>query len=157
MKKKKEKIVEEETPKEDVIVHRLLNRYLEEKTIPKLEKLEGRCLHLSEREKKAQKAERDSIKYMQCIYMADHLGKVFKGVVSSIQEYGVFVEIPENGCEGLIRLSEINGDTWSADVNNYCIKGFNSGDKIRLGDEVHIIVSGVDIEKKNINLSLIRL
>ena len=62
----------------DVIVHRLLNRYLEEKTIPKLEKLESRCLHLSEREKKAQKAERDSIKYMQCIYMSEHLGKVFK-------------------------------------------------------------------------------
>ena len=141
----------------DVIVHRLLNRYLEEKTIPKLEKLEGRCLHLSEREKKAQKAERDSIKYMQCIYMTEHLGKVFKGVVSSIQDYGVFVEIPENGCEGMIRLSDINGDTWSADTNNYCIKGYNTGDKIRLGDEVHVIVSGVDVEKKNINLSLIRL
>jgi ribonuclease R/exosome complex exonuclease DIS3/RRP44 len=141
----------------DVIVHRLLNRYLEVKTIPKLEKLEGRCLHLSEREKKAQKAERDSIKYMQCIYMADHLGKVFKGVVSSIQDYGVFVEIPENGCEGMIRLSDINGDTWSADTNNYCIKGYNTGAKIRLGDEVHVIVSGVDVEKKNINLSLIRL
>ena len=141
----------------DVIVHRLLNRYLEEKTIPKLEKLESRCLHLSEREKKAQKAERDSIKYMQCIYMAEHLGKVFKGVVSSIQDYGVFVEIPENGCEGMIRLSDINGDTWSADTNNYCIKGYNTGDKIRLGDEVHVIVSGVDVEKKNINLSLIRL
>jgi len=141
----------------DVIVHRLLNRYLEVKTIPKLEKLEGRCLHLSEREKKAQKAERDSIKYMQCIYMTEHLGKVFKGIVSSIQDYGVFVEIPENGCEGMIRLSDINGDTWSADTNNYCIKGYNTGDKIRLGDEVHVIVSGVDIEKKNINLSLIRL
>lgn len=141
----------------DVIVHRLLNRYLEEKTIPKLEKLEGRCLHLSEREKKAQKAERDSIKYMQCIYMTEHLGKVFKGVVSSIQDYGVFVEIPENGCEGMIRLSDINGDVWSADTNNYCIKGYNTGDKIRLGDEVHVIVSGVDVEKKNINLSLIRL
>jgi len=141
----------------DVIVHRLLNRYLEVKTIPKLEKLEGRCLHLSEREKKAQKAERDSIKYMQCIYMAEHLGKVFKGVVSSIQDYGVFVEIPENGCEGMIRLSDINGDTWSADTNNYCIKGYNTGAKIRLGDEVHVIVSGVDVEKKNINLSLIRL
>ena len=141
----------------DVIVHRLLNRYLEVKTIPKLEKLEARCLHLSEREKKAQKAERDSIKYMQCIYMSEHLGKVFKGVVSSIQDYGVFVEIPENGCEGMIRLSDIHGDTWSADVNNYCIKGYNSGEKIRLGDEVHVIVSGVDIEKKNINLSLIRL
>ena len=141
----------------DVIVHRLLNRYLEDKTIPKLEKLEGRCLHLSEREKKAQKAERDSIKYMQCIYMTDHLGKVFKGVVSSIQDYGVFVEIPDNGCEGMIRLSDINGDTWSADTNSYCIKGYNTGDKIRLGDEVHVIVSGVDVEKKNINLSLIRL
>lgn len=141
----------------DVIVHRLLNRYLEEKTIPKLEKLEGRCLHLSEREKKAQKAERDSIKYMQCIYMSEHLGKVFKGVVSSIQDYGVFVEIPENGCDGLVRLSDISGDTWSSDINSYCITGFNTKQKIRLGDEVYVIVSGVDIEKKNINLSLIRL
>jgi ribonuclease R/exosome complex exonuclease DIS3/RRP44 len=141
----------------DVIVHRLLNRYLEEKTIPKLEKLESRCLHLSEREKKAQKAERDSIKYMQCIYMSEHLGKVFKGVISSIQDYGVFVEIPDNGCDGLVRLSDISGDTWSADTNSYCIKGYNTGDKIRLGDEVHVIVSGVDVEKKNINLSLIRL
>jgi len=69
----------------------------------------------------------------------------------------VFVEIPENGCEGMIRLSDINGDTWSADTNSYCIKGYNTGDKIRLGDEVHVIVSGVDVEKKNINLSLIRL
>jgi ribonuclease R/exosome complex exonuclease DIS3/RRP44 len=141
----------------DVIVHRLLNRYLEVKTIPKLEKLEGRCLHLSEREKKAQKAERDSIKYMQCIYMTEHLGKVFKGIVSSIQDYGVFVEIPENGCDGLVRLSDISGDTWSSDINSYCITGFNTKQKIRLGDEVHVIVSGVDIEKKNINLSLIRL
>jgi ribonuclease R/exosome complex exonuclease DIS3/RRP44 len=141
----------------DVIVHRLLNRYLEEKTIPKVEKLEGRCLHLSEREKKAQKAERDSIKYMQCIYMAEHLGKVFKGVVSSIQDYGVFVEIPENGCDGLVRLSDISGDTWSSDINSYYITGFNTKQKIRLGDEVYVIVSGVDIEKKNINLSLIRL
>lgn len=141
----------------DVIVHRLLNRYLEEKTIPKLEKLESRCQHLSEREKKAQKAERDSIKYMQCKYMTTFIGKVFKGIVSSVTEYGMFVEIPENGCEGLIRLSDINGDTYSADVNNYCVKGFSTNDKIRLGDEVHVVVSSVDIEKKNINLSLLRL
>ena len=141
----------------DVIVHRLLNRYLEEKTVPKLEKLEGRCQYLSEREKKAQKAERDSIKYMQCIYMSENLGKVYEGIVSSVQEYGVFVEIPENGCDGLVRLSEISGDTWSADINSYCITGFNTKQKIRLGDKVHVIVSGVDIEKKNINLSLIRL
>lgn len=141
----------------DIMVHRLLNRYLEEKSTPKLDKLESKCLYLSEREKKAQKAERDSIKYMQCIYMSGFIGKVFEGVISSIQEYGVFVEIPENSCEGLIRLSEISGDTWVADVNNYQLKGYNTGEVLRLGDNVHVIVSSVDIEKKNINLCLIRL
>ena len=143
----------------DVIVHRLLALYLDEnkKTTPKLEKLETRCVHLSEREKKAQKAERDSIKYMQCIYMSEHIGKVFEGIVTSVAEYGVFVEILENKCEGLIKLSEISGDTYQVDMNNYCVKGFNTGDKIRLGDMVHVVVSSVDIEKKNINLTMIRL
>jgi exoribonuclease R len=112
---------------------------------------------LSEREKKAQKAERDSIKYMQCIYMSEHIGKVFEGIVTSVAEYGVFVEILENKCEGLIKLSEISGDTYQVDMNNYCVKGFNTGDKIRLGDMVHVVVSSVDIEKKNINLTMIRL
>jgi exoribonuclease R len=69
----------------------------------------------------------------------------------------VFVEILENKCEGLIKLSEINGDTYQVDMANYCLKGYNTGDKIRLGDMVHVIVSSVDIEKKNINLSIIRL
>lgn len=143
----------------DVIVHRLLALYLDDKptTPPKLEKLEARCLHLSEREKKAQKAERDSIKYMQCIYMSNFIGKVYKGLVTSITEYGLFVEIIENKCEGLIKLSDITGDSYTADVNNYCVKGFNTGDKIRLGDVVHVIVSSVDVEKKNINLTLLRL
>lgn len=138
----------------DVIVHRLLSRYLEGKPTPKLEKLEAKCLHLSEREKKAQKAERDSIKYMQCIYMSGNVGKVYKGMITSVSEYGLFVEIEENKCEGMIRLSEIEGDTYIADVTNYCVKGFNTGRKLRLGDEVMIVVKSVDIEKKNINLSL---
>lgn len=138
----------------DVMVHRLLSRYLESKPNPKLEKLEAKCLHLSEREKKAQKAERDSIKYMQCIYMSDYVGKVYKGMITSVAEYGLFVEIEENKCEGMIRLSEIEGDTYIADVSNYCVKGFNTGRKLRLGDEVMIVVKSVDIEKKNINLSL---
>ena len=138
----------------DVMVHRLLARYLENKPTPKLEKLDAKCTHLSEREKKAQKAERDSIKYMQCIYMSDYVGKVYKGMITSVAEYGMFVEIEENKCEGMIRLSEIEGDTYIADVNNYCVKGFNTGRKLRLGDEVMIVVKSVDIEKKNINLSL---
>lgn len=142
----------------DVIVHRLLSLYLENKpTLPKIEKLETKCQHLSAREQKAQKAERDSIKFMQCIYMNDNIGKVFKGIVSSVTEYGIFVEILDNKCEGLIKLSEVQGDTYQADVNNHCIKGYNTGHKIRLGDMVHVIVSSVDIEKKNINLSLINL
>jgi ribonuclease R/exosome complex exonuclease DIS3/RRP44 len=142
----------------DVIVHRLLGLYLENKpTLPKLEKLETKCQHLSAREQKAQKAERDSIKFMQCIYMNDNIGKVFKGIVSSVTEYGIFVEILDNKCEGLIKLSDINGDTYQADTNNHCVKGYNTGHKIRLGDMVHVIVSSVDIEKKNINLSLINL
>jgi ribonuclease R len=70
--------------------------------------------------------------------MSDFIGKIFKGIVTSVMEYGVFVEISENGCEGLVRLSEINGDTFIADVNNYCIKGFNTGEVIRLGDEVRV-------------------
>ena len=141
----------------DIMVHRILGRYLEGKPAAKEEKVNARCLHLSEREKKAQKAERDSIKYMQCIYMAERVGKVYKGIVTSVAEYGLFIEIEENKCEGLVRLSEIGGDTYTADMNNYCVVGFNTGAKIRLGDEVMIVVKSVDVERKNINFTLLRL
>jgi ribonuclease R/exosome complex exonuclease DIS3/RRP44 len=140
----------------DVMVHRLLARYLDNKPTPKLEKLEAKCLYLSEREKKAQKAERDSIKFMQCIFMNDKVGKIYKGIVTSVAEYGLFVEIEENKCEGLIRLNDIGGDTFIADMNNYCVKGTNNGERIRLGDEVMVVVKSVDIERKNINLTMIR-
>lgn len=141
----------------DVMVHRILARFLENKSTMKIEKLNAKCNYLSEREKKAQKAERDSIKFMQCVYMSKFVGKVYKGIVTSIMEYGMFVEIEETKCDGLIRLSEIGGDTYQADVSNYCVKGFNTGAKIRLGDEIMVVVKSVDIEKKNINLTLIRL
>ena len=143
----------------DVIVHRLLALYLDDtrKTNPNIAKLDGKCTHLSEREKKAQKAERDSIKFMQCVYMSDKIGKVYKGMVTSVTEYGLFVTIEENGCDGLVRLSEITGDTYVSDAENYRVKGHNTGRIIRLGDEVHVVISSVDIEKKNINLNLISL
>jgi ribonuclease R len=73
-----------------------------------------------------------------CIYMAENVGRIYKGIVTSVAEYGVFVEIAENKCDCLVRLSEIGGDTYMADVNNYCIKGFNTGQSIRLGDEVNL-------------------
>lgn len=144
----------------DVIVHRLLALYLDtervSKTVPKLEKLEGRCVHLSEREKKAQKAERDSIKYMQCVYMADNIGKVYEGIVSSVMDFGIFVTIPENGCDALLKLSNIKG-TWQADTTNYRIKEHNTQDTIRLGDTVNVVITAVDLERKSIDCSIIRL
>ena len=141
----------------DVIVHRLLGMYLDgtSKSLPNIAKLDVKCGHLSEREKKAQKAERDSIKYMQCVYLEDKIGKVYKGMVTSVTDYGLFITIEENSCDGLIKLSDISGDTYLADVDNYRVKGYNTGNIIRLGDEVMVSVKSVDIDKKNINLMLI--
>ena len=89
--------------------------------------------------------------------MSDKIGKIYDGIVTSVTEYGLFIEILESKCEGLVKLSEINGDTYQAQTNNHCVKGYNTGHTIRLGDMVKIIVSSVDIEKKNVNLSLINL
>jgi ribonuclease R len=141
----------------DVMLHRILDRQLSGKSAQKQSKLDPRCTYLSSREVTAQKASRDSIKFKQCEFMLDKVGKVYHGTVTSVQTYGVFVMIQETNCEGLVRLSEIGGDTFTADMDNYCLKGFNSGETIRLGDEVNIVVKGVDIEKKNIDLTLIRL
>jgi ribonuclease R len=140
----------------DVMVHRLLAMYLDGKYVPKLDKIEARCVYLSEREKKAQKAERESIKYMQCVYMSDNIGKIYKGVVTSVLDFGLFVTIIENGCDCLIKLSEMSG-TWVSDSNSYCFKEFNTGETIRLGDEISLVISRVDIEKKTIDATLIKL
>lgn len=126
------------------------------KSTVNIDKLEAKCRHLTDREVKSAKAERDSIKYMQCIYMSERIGKVYEGIVSSVMEYGIFVEIKENSCEGLIRTSEI-GYNYVVDTNNYRINNVVTGESITLGDKVHVVVSSVDIEKKNINLSLIKL
>jgi ribonuclease R len=140
----------------DIMLHRILDNVLVDKQSQRKSKLDPKCKYLSAREVIAQKASRDSTKFKQCEYLQDKIGKVYNGVVSSIQSYGVFVSIPDNGCEGFVRLSEIDGDTFTADMENYCLNGFNTGEKIRLGDKVHIIISSVDIKKKNINLTIIR-
>ncbi len=149
----------------DIKTHQLLTMALEKakedskktKSTPNVDKLEMVCKHLSDTEKKAQKADRASDKYMHCLYLQDNIGKVYTGMVSSILDFGVFVEIKSNGCEGCIRLSDIDGDVYIADVANYCVRGQKTGDMIRVGDEVTIVVKSVDLEKKNINLTLIRL
>jgi ribonuclease R len=141
----------------DVMLHRILDKVLNNKISKGESKIEPKCEYLSKREVVAQKASRDSIKFKQAEFMSDKIGKVYRGVVTSVLNYGLFVEIKETMCEGLVRISEINGDTFTYDEKNYCIKGYNTGEVIRLGDEVTIIVKSVDVEKKNIDLSLIKL
>lgn len=138
----------------DVILHRLLGRYLSGKNGVSATKIEGRCNHLSERENKAQKAERDSIKYMQCLYLQDKIGHTYEAVISGVQEYGIFVQINETKSEGLIRLNDIDDDIYQAEVLKHRVVGFNSGKKLCLGDKVFVTVRGVDLEQKNIKLKL---
>jgi len=123
--------------------------------IYKLDDLNKMALHLSQRERVAQKVSRDSVKYKQCEYLSDKIGKIFSGVITSVQDYGLFVEIPENGCEGLIKLSEFKTKTWKPDLNNHCVINSVTQEKIRLGDEVKVILHSVDLEKKEINFTLL--
>ena len=126
------------------------------KTLPNINKLEAQCIHISEMEKRAAKASRDSIKYMQCLYMQNKIGKIYKGIVSSVQDYGIFIELSETKTDCLVKTSNISG-TWISDSANYQIKEYNTGEVIRLGDEVNVVISMVDVEKKTIDATLIRL
>jgi VacB/RNase II family 3'-5' exoribonuclease len=137
----------------DVMTHRLLLRYLEGKPQPKMDKLEARCQYLSERERKAQKAENMSIKHMQSIYMSDKIGRVYEGIVSSITDYGVFVNITINNCDCLVKFDKMNG-ICTADIKNYCVKNSNGIQILRLGDIVNIVISSVNVEKKTIDAVL---
>lgn len=141
----------------DVMIHRILNRVLQGYSPYKEEKVSTKCKHLSNKEVTAQKASRDSIKYKQCEYMEGNVGRVYDGVVVSVQNYGLFIEISETNCEGFVSLGEISGDSYQADVDNFCVVGYNTGEKIRLGDEVTVVIKSVDVEKKTIDLSLLKL
>lgn len=121
----------------------------------KIDELDKMASHLSQRERVAQKASRDSVKYKQCQYLMDKIGKIFDAVVTSVQDYGVFINIPENGCEGLVKTSDFGPNTWTSDVKNHCFIEQMSGRKIRLGDEIKVIVKSIDLEKKEINMTVL--
>ena len=112
-------------------------------------KLEEMCVHISERELVASKAERDSIKYKQAEYLLDKIGKEFEGIISGITDWGLYVELIDSKCEGMIRYNSLDG-TWSVDTTQYVITS-DSGEKIRLGDKVNVVVSSVNLDKKQID------
>lgn len=114
--------------------------------------MEEMCKHISSRELVAAKAQRDSIKYKQAEYLLDKIGKEFEGIVSGVTDWGLYVELIDNKCEGMIRYQSLEGN-WSVDTNSYTIQDDNDN-KIRLGDKIMVIVKSVDLEKKQIDFLL---
>ena len=139
----------------DVMTHRLLQYYLDGGKSPKSAPYEEKCEHSSEREQLASKAERDSIKYMQVKYMQDHQDQEFRGVVSGVTEWGIYVEIIENKCEGMVRIRDIKDDYYIYDEKQYAIVGQSTQNMIQLGDEVTVKVKHTDLERKHLDFSLV--
>ncbi|MBK9284854.1 MAG: ribonuclease R [Sphingobacteriaceae bacterium] len=135
----------------DVLIHRLLDARLKGESYASIAELEAFCKHSSEMERAAAEAERASIKYKQVEFMSDKLGETFDGVITGVTEWGIYVEIVENKCEGMIRIRDIKGDQYIFDEDNYRYVGRNSGKIYSLGDAVQVIVVSADLLKKQLN------
>lgn len=141
----------------DVMVHRLLQHYLDGGKNPDIDKLEEQCKHSSDMEKLAADAERASIKYKQVQYLTDKVGQEFDGTISGVTEWGIFVEIIENHCEGMIRLRDLRDDSYYFDEDNYCLRGRKSGKVLTLGDTVRIEIKRADLVKKQLDFALVEV
>lgn len=139
----------------DMMAHRLLQHYLDGKKSQNPAPLEEKCIHCSLTEKQATDAERDSVKFMQVKYMEQFVGDEFYGYITGVQEYGIFVEIPETRCEGLVRLRGISEDTFYFDQKNYSIVGRRTGITYQLGDKVMVKVAKADLRNKQLDFELI--
>jgi len=139
----------------DVMTHRLLQHYLDGGDTPKADKFEEKCKHSSNREELASKAERSSIKYMQVKYMQDHKNEIFDGVITGTTEWGIYVEISSNKCEGMVRIRDIKSDFYIFDDKQHAIIGQSSKKMYQLGDEVKIQVKKADLERKHLDFNLV--
>jgi ribonuclease R len=140
----------------DVMVHRLLQFYLDGAKSADEELYEAKCLHCSTMEGLATSAERDSIKYMQVKYMQDHKDQEFLGVISGVTEWGIYVEIIENKCEGMVRIRDIKDDYYTFDEKQYALVGATSNQLLQLGDEIFVKVKNADLVKKQLDFNFIR-
>jgi ribonuclease R/exosome complex exonuclease DIS3/RRP44 len=139
----------------DVMTHRLLQHYLNKGESPKADLYEEKTKHSSKREELASKAERSSIKYMQVKYMQNHKDEIFEGVITGVTEWGVYVEIKSNKCEGMVRIRDIKSDYYVFDEKQYAIVGQNSKQLYQLGDDVKVKVKHTDLERKHLDFYLI--
>lgn len=139
----------------DMMVHRLLARYLDKGRSANVQKLEEECDHSSKMEQLAVSAERSSIKYKQVEYMQAHLGEDFAGVISGVTEWGLYVELTENLCEGLVPVRDLADDYYELDERNYRLVGRRNNVSYRLGDNVVVRVARADLQKRQLDFVLV--
>ncbi|MEI8115168.1 MAG: ribonuclease R [Bacteroidia bacterium] len=139
----------------DVMVHRLLERYLDGGKTANALKYEDMCKHSSDKENKAASAERSSVKYKQVEYMQDKIGQEFAGVISGVTDWGIYVEL-ENKCEGMVSVNTLDDDFYIFDEKNYCLVGRHSHRTYQLGDDVRVEISRTNLEKKQLDFRLIQ-
>lgn len=139
----------------DVMTHRLLQKYLDKEKSANEDLFEDKCKHSSNMEYLATRAERDSIKYMQIKYMQDHKDQEFEGVISGVTDWGIYVEIIENKCEGMVRVRNIKDDHYVFDESEYALIGNNTKNMYQLGDEVIVKVKETDLIKRHLDFILL--
>lgn len=139
----------------DMMVHRLLTRYLAGGRTAQKDKYEDLCDHSSEMEQIASNAERASVKYKQVEFMSERLGMEFDGVISGVTEWGLYVEINENKCEGMVPMRDLGDDYYDFDEKNYCLIGRRHHKKFSLGDPITIKVARANLEKKQLDFALV--
>ena len=138
----------------DTMVHRLLTRYQEGGRSANRKYYEDQCEHSSDMEQTAANAERDSIKYKMVEFMADKIGNVYEAHISGIQSYGIYCEIDENHCEGLVPMHDLDDDYYDFDERNYCLVGRRHHNKYQLGDPITIKVAKANIEKRLLDFTI---
>ena len=139
----------------DVMAHRLLQYYLDGNTTASAETYEEKCKHSSQMEGLAASAERDSIKFMQIKFMQDHKEESFLGVISGVTEWGIYVEVISNKCEGMIRMRDIKDDHYTFDSELYAAVGRKTNTVYQLGDEVYVKVKNADLVKRHLDFTLL--
>ncbi len=139
----------------DMMVHRLLDRYIRGGRSVNVDKLEEECKHSSDQEQLAANAERASIKYKQVEYMNDHLGEVYDGVISGVTEWGLYVELDANKCEGLVPVRDLADDYYDFDERNYCLVGRRHNNRYRLGDKVQVQVARCNLDRKQLDFVIV--
>jgi ribonuclease R len=138
----------------DLLVHRAMAHYLSGGMALDRETLELGCRHSSRMEKQASDAERASIRYKQAEYLRDRIGQQFEGTISGLTNWGIYVELKENKCEGMLGLRDLPGDAYRFDQDRYEVVGHRYGRRFRLGDELSVVIKAVDMDRRTVDLAL---